>query len=217
MAAREANFFYMLVGLLGTLALAPVLKQVFPQLSSLLTNAAFTLTVLVGSGTLFTSRREFRAGLALAALSIAVTLYDAFRPNLVTSVAGILIWLVFCGISATFILGRIARGRGVDANRLTGAVCVYLLLGVSIGLLNILVYKFAPDAFRGLSGDSTQWHGLDLLYYSFVTMTTLGYGDITPVAPMAKALAYLAAVVGQLYVAILIGALVGLYLRRDED
>ena len=111
-----------------------------------------------------------------------------------------------------------ADGRwGVDANRLTGAVCVYLLLGVSIGLLNILVYKFAPDAFRGLSGDSTQWHGLDLLYYSFVTMTTLGYGDITPVAPMAKALAYLAAVVGQLYVAILIGALVGLYLRRDED
>ncbi len=217
MAARDPNFFYMLCGLLAILLFAPVLKQAFPELASLLTNVAFTLTLLIGTGTLLASRREFRAGLALAALSLAVTIYQVYRPGVGSSVVGILVWLAFCGMSAAFILARIARGRGIDGNRLTGAVCVYLLLGVSIGLLNMLVYSFAPDAFRGLSGGGAQWHGLDLIYYSFVTMTTLGYGDITPVTPVAKALAYLAAVAGQLYVAILIGALVGLYLRREAD
>lgn len=217
MAQRDPNYFYMLFGLLATLALAPVLRQAFPELASLLTNGAFTLTLLLGTGTLFTSQREFRAGLGLAALSVAVTAYDAYRPSALGSVVGTLTWLAFCGMSAAFILARIARGRGIDGNRLTGAVCVYLLLGVSIGLLNMLVFSFTPEAFRGLSGGDTEWHGLDLLYYSFVTMTTLGYGDITPVTPVAKALAYLAAVAGQLYVAILIGALVGLYLRREAD
>lgn len=217
MAARDPNYFYMLTGLLATLVLAPVLKQAFPELASLLTNVAFTLTLLVGTGTLLGARREFRAGLTLAALSLAVTVYEVYRPGARYSVVGILAWLAFCGMSAAFILARIARGRGIDGNRLTGAVCVYLLLGVSIGLLNMLVYSFAPDAYRGLSEGGTHWHGLDLIYYSFVTMTTLGYGDITPVAPIAKALAYLAAVAGQLYVAILIGALVGLYLRREAD
>ena len=60
---------------------------------------------------------------------------------------------------------------------------------------------------------------MDLLYYSFVTLTTLGYGDITPEGSIARVIAYLAAIVGQFYIAILVGTLVGMYLsqRKHED
>ena len=75
-----------------------------------------------------------------------------------------------------------------------------------------IVFKFLtlvdPGAFNGLDGGSDQSF-LQLLYYSFVTLTTLGYGDISPVSPVARALAYLEAVSGVMYVAILVASLVG--------
>ena len=67
-----------------------------------------------------------------------------------------------------------------------------------------------PDSFTGLApytADSTIFW--DMIYFSFVTLTTLGYGDITPTQPIAKSLAYTEALTGQLFIAILIGTLVG--------
>jgi len=217
MEMRDANYYYMLAGLLVTLALAPVFKQLFPATSALITYGAFTATMLIGTWTLLDSRWQFQAGLGLAAVSLAATVYRVWRPTSATLVILSAVMVVFCLISSAFILGRILRGPGVDGNRLTGAACVYLLLGILFSQLNMLLFLADAESFKGLSAASTQLAGPDLLYYSFVTMTTLGYGDIVPASPVAKALAYLTAVAGHLYVAILIGALVGQYLRREAD
>ena len=124
--------------------------------------------------------------------------------------------LAFCAMSLAFALIHVFVGRRMDGNRMIGAVCVYLLLGVVFGLINVFVYRLVPDSFSGISAAADQMKVLDLLYYTFVTMTTLGYGDIAPVGPLARAVAYLTAIAGQFYIAILVGMVVGLYLSQQD-
>jgi hypothetical protein len=81
----------------------------------------------------------------------------------------------------------------------------------------VLVDHLLPGSFNGLQGTVESNHGGELIYYSFVTMTTLGYGDITPAGPLARALAYLGAVIGQFYVAILVGTAVGLFISQNKS
>lgn len=100
----------------------------------------------------------------------------------------------------------------VDLNRMAGAVCVYLLMGLVWADLYVLLALAMDGAFAGLAPGGVDSLLPQLTYFSFVTLTTLGYGDVTPQVPLAGALAYLEAVLGQLYVAILIGGLVGAHL-----
>ncbi len=126
--------------------------------------------------------------------------------------------LTFCAMSLAFTVRHVFLGTTVDLNRMMGAICIYLLVGVMLGLINMFIARLAPGSFEGVEFADVRSRGLDLIYYSFVTMTTLGYGDITPQRPLAKAVAYLAAVAGQFYIAILVGGLVGAYLsRRQRD
>ena len=97
-----------------------------------------------------------------------------------------------------------------------GALCLYLLLGVLWTILFAFVELARPAAFhyaKDVPGDALE----NFMYYSFVTLTTLGYGDLTPVHPVARTLAYLEAVVGQLYIAVLVASLVGRYAAGLES
>ncbi len=96
---------------------------------------------------------------------------------------------------------------------------MYLLLGLFLGLTNMLIYIYMPGSFNGIDASEAATAGFTLIYYTFVTMTTLGYGDVTPTGPLARVVAYLAAIAGQFYIAILVAMLVSQYinqLNREE-
>ena len=112
------------------------------------------------------------------------------------------------------VLGQVLVGPNVDANRIAGAVCVYILLGYVWSVLYLLVALAASDAFAGVDAGNIPDLSSQLTYFSFVTLTTLGYGDISPLTPIAQSLTYLEAIIGQLYVAILIAGLVGAHLSN---
>ena len=121
-----------------------------------------------------------------------------------------MILFVFFGLWAIVLTLRdVVLGANVDWNRLMGAVCGYLLLGWVWALAFLLLALNDPAAFAGLRGSSYDALLPQMTYYSFVTITTLGYGDIAPVGNLARTLAYLEAVVGQMYIAILIAGLIG--------
>ncbi len=112
------------------------------------------------------------------------------------------------------VLGHTLRGGPVTFHRIQGAVAAYLLLGIIWAYAYSLLTLLRPGAFTGaVSGaDSPRaW-----LYFSFVTLTTVGYGDVLPVHPVARSLASLEAVVGPLYLAILIARLVSLAVSDAE-
>jgi hypothetical protein len=109
------------------------------------------------------------------------------------------------------LLRQVFRQGLVTRQRIEGAVAAYLLLGLVWASAYRLVSLQIPDAFTGAVPHQDELSA-GWVYYSFVTLTTMGYGDITPVAPMARSLAVLEALTGQLYPAILLGRLVSLQL-----
>ena len=121
--------------------------------------------------------------------------------------------------------------RRVSTDTILGGVCVYLLIGIAFVNLFVLVEIALPGSiqvlgrpFLEVAGDAGHTRALTLmLYFSFTTLTTLGYGDIHPLLPMAQLTATAEAILGQLYVAIFVARLVGLHLvhstfsREDEE
>ena len=116
-------------------------------------------------------------------------------------------------LTAIILWHTLAEESKITADTLYGVVCVYLLSGLTWSSLYTLIEVAQPGSFYVSSAQNMDqvinWS--DLLFFSFATLTTLGYGDITPVTSVARSLALLEAVFGVLYNAILIARLVGLY------
>ncbi len=96
----------------------------------------------------------------------------------------------------------------VTRDTLFGALAVYLLIGVTTTVLYDLIEASAPGSFSNIQGLSQSQLFAELNYFSLVTLTTLGYGDIAPVAPIARTLATTEAIVGQFFVAAVVGLLI---------
>jgi Ion channel len=168
------------------------------------------LTLILVSGVVAVAEHR-KLAIALAVLSVVVIVM-ALIERLVP--AGLAPQLRRLSTLGAFLLLAIAVGINVFAfghavgDRLFGAVVLYLLLGLIWAVAYQLVDSVLPGAFAGHAGGSA---GIaDWAYFSFVTLTTVGYGDITPVALAARSLAILEALVGQLYPAVIIARLVSL-------
>ena len=214
---RRPNFVYLLAGLMVTLLAGPIIHEFTDQSAEIIVQVAFSGTLIVGIWSFIDSRQWFRIGVILAVLEFVVTVFNTVRPSPLLDYTALVIALIFCSLSLVFALINVLRGKRMDANRMTGAICVYLLLGITLGLLNVFTYRLIPDSFTGLPMNADAEQGLSIIYYTFVTMTTLGYGDILPVGPLARALAYMAAIAGQFYIAILVGMMVGVYLSQNQS
>jgi hypothetical protein len=104
---------------------------------------------------------------------------------------------------------QIARTKRVDARVILAAINAYLLLGMGFSVIVAIIDMAVPGAFGFPDAAGAASKANDHIYYAFVTLTTVGYGDVVPKAPYAKSLAILAGVSGQMYVAIVIALLVG--------
>jgi len=116
----------------------------------------------------------------------------------------------YCFTTLT-ILAHVLRGSTISDDELYGAISVYLLLGFTFASGYLLMESIQPGTFT-VDADHdpdgvVNWS--DLLYFSFVTLTTLGYGDMAPVTSQARSLCLLEALLGPLYIAVLIARLVG--------
>ena len=120
-------------------------------------------------------------------------------------------WLVMT-ITLGSVVARMvfASGRQVTYHHIMGAILLYLIIAVSFVPLFAFVGSLIPHAFSGLSMRDSPALAGDLIYFSFVTLTTTGYGDVFPLHPVARSLCNLEAVIGQLYPATLLARLVTL-------
>jgi hypothetical protein len=160
-------------------------------------------------------------------LGIAVTLATlewltfVLKIDALTVVSHLLNGVFFLYVVGRLIL-QIARTRAVNARIIMSAVNGYLLLGLAASLAVSIVVAFNPEAISfpdppTLSGEPGTSRFSNFLYYGFVTLTTVGYGDVVPRSPQAKSLATFIGVTGQLYVAIIIATLVGKWAASHRD
>src|SRR5258708_58753 len=121
-------------------------------------------------------------------------------------------WLLI-GFVLIWVVARAVFGPGrITYHRVIGAILLYLTIGIVFVALYTLVGALAPGSFRGISVHDRVSLPPDLVYFSFTTITTVGFGDIVPVHPFARSLSNLEAILGQLYPATLLARMVSLEL-----
>lgn len=146
----------------------------------------------------------------------------AFTFNWTVELLATVLSALFLLVTVVALVSRLFSVRSVTLDMISAAVCAYLLMGIAWGFLFAAVELVHPNSFSAAllqSGPSSVAPVIRSLhtffYYSFVTLTTTGYGDIVPVSDSARILSILEAVVGTLYIAILISRLVSLELARS--
>jgi hypothetical protein len=154
-------------------------------------------------------RRLFVAAIVIAWLARSVMAW-LDHPSLVVLIFGF--WTLIALCAAATALRFAMRAQQVDSEHLYAALSAYLLVGVFFGLFYWVIDQTAPGTFNvseGLSRTSA-------IYFSFVTLATLGYGDIVPRTEVARGLAILEGVGGQLFLAVLVARLISLYSTRSK-
>jgi hypothetical protein len=163
------------------------------------------------------TRRHVWIAVSLALPALLLIWIDGFSDTPSLKIAYMSFALLFVGYTVIRVLAYVLSGKKVVADKIYGALSVYLLLGHGWAFAYIILEALNPGSFAGLSQPGiVEGVGSELIYYSFVTLTTLGYGEITPVALSARNLAAMEAVTGVLYLATLIASLVGMY-RGSQD
>lgn len=119
----------------------------------------------------------------------------------------VIIFVFFLLISIALLISKMFSVSKVTSDTIAGGISVYLLLGFMWTVIYYAVYIFDCNAFSF----PHQFNEFNLFYFSFATLTTLGYGDIYPINKLAMSFSNLEAVTGQMYIAIFIARLVGLY------
>ncbi|TDJ30785.1 MAG: two pore domain potassium channel family protein [Gammaproteobacteria bacterium] len=205
------NLRYLTLALLVLLFLVAVSGQTATAWGRGMMQGGFLLVLGVAMWTVRKHRWLFRSGLgALAVLALVTLVSYAFsytglrvaQLGLLLGLFGGLAWLAFKEVLFT--------AGPINSNRLLGAVSIYLLLGLIWAVVYVGILEVDPAAFRGSGGGPWLESFPEFVYFSFVSLTTLGYGDISPATPIARFVVYLEAILGQLYLAIMVAGLVGI-------
>jgi voltage-gated potassium channel len=196
----------------------------FPILSFkrvLMKNILFTAIVFFGTFSLDFVKRAQKILIASGTVTICLTWLDHFFPNQTLDLVFFLSFFFFNLFIVVFMVRHIAKSKKVDATIIVNSINGYMLIGILgsalLAMAEILqksLYHVDTGAINFAGGTARGFH--DFLYFSFVTLTTLGYGDVTPISAFAKSVTVIIAVTGQLYLTILIAMLVGKFLSRRE-
>lgn len=214
MLLEKKNFSWLLSALLVFLVVVPLAEDLGVISTRNMRVLMFTWLLAFGVWSLRGFGRIFPvaigvavAGIVLSILAVA-TPGDSYSFSSLAAAAGFIVIAVWCVGTQVF------ASREISANRVVGAITLYLLFGVLWAIAYAVIEKANPGSFTGLSEPLSLGWSTDWLYFSFVTMTTLGYGDITPISATARTFSYLQAVFGQFYLAILVAGLVGAYIAK---
>ena len=205
------NFIYLFIALIVYLAILPIgtaLAVIPDKVSSLVAIASL---FCIGIWSIRDSQTSFRIATVLMAVALVGFSIDAAQDYSSAWYIASLALFLFLLIAILTALRQVIYGLAMNPNRLYGAVCVYLLIGILWALMYNVLYSIHPNAFDGVGTVGVDEGQNEWIYYSFVTLTTLGYGDILPITRAARTLAYAEAIVGVFYMAMLVAALVSGY------
>jgi len=191
--------------------------SIFPKpWHSILFNIAFTLLFV---SAVMTMSKHRGLMLMLVAVALGMEWISSLIDMVLLDTISKILNFGFFAFMAGYYIHQIARARKVTARVILQAIIGYLLLGLVFSILVALLGEYNPAMFS-FPAAMDIWtennHFSDYLYYGFVTITTLGYGDIVPLMPFSRSLSILISVSGQLYLAVIIALLVGKYASQRD-
>jgi len=218
---RKLRYLNLLVVIIAMMIVSPFTAR--SLVLRLANNIVLTLVLLSVVNTVKRQRATLLIGLILGIPWVLIAWLRLLESTPIFPAIYSVTSMVFYGYIIFVLLRHIIRSKRVTADILYGAVSVYILLGVFFASFYFFLDAITPTElfiYAGGAATGSPFDGAGIFYFSFVTLTTLGYGDIQPVADVSRVFAVIEAMTGVLYSAALIGRLIGLYVAqsgRDAD
>jgi voltage-gated potassium channel len=223
LAGGRRRFLFLLAFLMVFIFLGPFIKTNDRGLS--LYDGLFTAMLIVGAYSASKKKSSLVIASGLALPAVALVWLDHFDPSTSYAVPRYVLALLFFSFTAGTILSHVLKAERVTFDKICAALCSYLLLGLIFAILYSLLEFLNPGTFLAggeviPQGDPRAFYGAGMgqaIYFSFTTLTTLGYGDIAGATPLAKNLSVLEALIGQIYLVVLVARLVGMEISHSSD
>ena len=209
-SVNNYKYVIILIALLSFI-LIPVHISIFPISSSLIIVINFTFIVLSGLSicqSLKNSYLYFIAGsLTILLLWVEFSYPDLIQIKLARFISSIVLFLLLDYI----LLRELIRDKSFTLKSILGAISGYLFLGLIGGVIFEIVYFLNPSSFIGMALERSY----SFYYYSFIAITTVGFGDIVPTNPVSQSITILMTILGQFYLTVVVAVFVGKFLSRN--
>lgn len=228
-ARERKEYFALLACVMALTVIGPLVEHhlIGRLLVGVLSFAALAAATLVTK----VSRRTSTVAVVLACLTSLLWIVSLFAPAVsvfTIHTQGVAYLLTLCfATTIIFIMTKDIFTNAVTGNRVAGAICVYVMLGFTFAIIHMLIFLYNVDSYKDSGGDRlTDHRGVELstqhvypvfVYYSFCTLSTVGYGDIVPVSRIARSMSWLEAIGGQIYLTVLVARLVGLHIAAKDN
>ena len=211
---KLSNPIWLLTAFVVVISL-PLLNVIFGSVTIYILPVSYSLLVIFGMLAVSTSSRTFLTGLVMG-FSLIVVLWFNYSTGASNKsiVLQHLLNLSFFVLLLVFLGRNVLMAKSVSLPVIYGVACGYVLIAAIFSLLFAILDLYAPGS---LSQNGAMVAEFDYLYFSFVTITTLGYGDIIPATEAAQSLVILTATSGQLYLALVVAVIVGKFLANFKE
>ena len=209
----EERFLILLCLILGLLVLVPILNRFVA--ARIFLDLFLTAIVISMVYTISHKKIHLIAGLLFSIVTITSRWMQYFYPNKEILAIGMISGALFIAVVIASILVFMLKSEEVSTEIIYAAILLYLLAALLWAFVYTFLELIDPASFNIDLSRTQDYLGV-FQYFSFVTITTLGYGDISPVTEVAKAFAVLEAVVGQIYLVVVVAWLVGMHVSRKS-
>jgi voltage-gated potassium channel len=213
---KKHNFYYLLAGLLFLLVALPLIRDLTGSDYTFVTELGFSVFLIIGIWSLPGTKSWFLSGIVLVILGIGSNFLAIAGAGHFFSYLSLISYIIFLLLTISLAIRQVVSSGPINTNRVIGAICIYLLLGLIWSLFYVFLNMAIPGSFSAQIGGAPFQQVHHFMYYSFVTLTTLGYGDILPVRETARAFSTIETIFGQFYMAILVGGVVATFIARKN-
>jgi voltage-gated potassium channel len=216
--SHENNFLYLTASLILLLMSSALLDSLPEGFSHLLLQALVMVTFVVGYLSLQFGKLWRQFIVVLVVLSVAANIFrEAGGDDRYSGPVDLAIMMAFFVSAAYRSSLQVLLSGKIDGNIIAGSLAIFLLLGLIWSSIYLLILEFSPNAFTGMEAAPWETNFSTASYFSYVTLTTLGYGDISPAQSFSRVMVYLEAITGVFYMAIVVASLVGARATQPES
>ncbi|CAM4133674.1 potassium channel family protein [Vibrio neonatus] len=210
------NFLYLLVALIVLLGGCAIMEQFFGTGQSvILLGLLFCMSASIFG--IESQKIKTRGWLGflivLVMLSSLASIFDAANLSIVSLVA----LIMFIGQYLKHATLLVLKASNIDRNQIVGSICIYLMMGLWFTFVQLLLLELLGGGFNGIEYGPWLDNLSKMIYFSFITMTSVGYGAISPSEPLTRFVAYFQAIAGVFYLAILVSSLVSAGLSQKSS
>lgn len=214
--SERDNFLFLFVALVVLLAGCAIMEQFFDTGQGIV---LIGLLFCMSASTLGIEKKRSltRGWFGFLTVTVLITSIASILQAANLAVVSLIALIIFIGQYLRHATKLVLKAPRIDKNQIVGSICIYLMMGLWFAFVQLLLLEILDGGFNGIEHGPWLDNLSRMIYFSFITMTSVGYGVIAPTEPLTRFVAYFEAVAGVFYLAILVSSLVSAGLSQIEE